>query len=371
MALTTSPTVLWWGRFDRAYSRNAVVRSAFESLGWQIQEFRPLVSALGHLQASVLRTSPGSLLWVPCFRQRDIASARRFAAARRIPLVVDPLISAYDKQVGERLKFPADSPRARRLLAWERDRLGVADRVVVDTEGHREYFHEVLGVDLKNLFVIPVGAEERLFQPAPAADPSAGIEALFYGSFLPLQGADTIVRAVRHVSHPGVTFTLLGQGPERARCEALAADHPQIRFEPWLDYAALPARIHRAHLLLGVFAETAKAGRVIPNKVYQALASARPVITRGADAYPPSLLHENPPGLSFVAPGDPVALASAVDTRAAEPRQLAAAGQDARRIYERWFSAAQVRCALAGLLKSLQLHAALAGPGIASCGNRS
>ena len=136
-------------------------------------------------------------------------------------------------------------------------------------------------------------------------------------------------------------MTLLGSGPLHEQCVRLADNHERIRFEPWLEYSLLPARIHRAHLCLGVFGVSPKAGRVIANKVYQCLASGRPVITRSSDAYPSELLAQtHAAGLSFVEPGAPAALAAAIDAFAT--RDAAVAHRQARDVYDRFFSQASV-----------------------------
>jgi glycosyltransferase involved in cell wall biosynthesis len=359
------PVVLWWGRFDARYSRNAVLRQGFAALGWQVRDFRPWISRLGDLQARVRAPPPPALVWVPCFRQRDLAAAYRHARRLGVPLVADPLISAYDKQVDERGKLAAGSWRAARVLAWERRILAGADRVVADTDGHADYFAGTLAVPRARLAVVPVGADETLFRPAPMPPTDAGVEALFYGSFLALQGPEVIVAAASLLRVPRLRITLLGHGPTHARCVSLARGDPRLRFEPWVDYRELAARIHRAHVLLGVFGVTPKAGRVIPNKVYQALACARPVVTRAASCYPPSLLQQPGDGLCFVPGGDAAALASALDAMSLEADRLALRGQAAGALYARWFSAAQVRRALAALLSSLDLPCAPAGHGAA------
>ncbi len=142
----------------------------------------------------------------------------------------------------------------------------------------------------------------------------------------------------------------VGAGPAKAACERVAAGLANVAFEQPVPYAQLPARIRRADILLGVFGATRKAGRVMPNKVFQALACGRPVVTRESEAYPDEARDGG--AFAFVSAGDPRALAAAVAAWAAEPAGLGERGRAARRAYEVCFSASVVRH---------QLEAALAG----------
>jgi glycosyltransferase involved in cell wall biosynthesis len=181
-------TVLWWGRFDPDYSRNRVLRQAYAMLGWQVRDFHPWVSLLADIEARLRRPPRADLVHVPCFRQRDIAAATRYARRLGVPLLIDPLISAYDKQLFERGKFPEHSTRAGWLLRREQQLFQGADIVIADTPEHARFFAETLGVEPARLHVVYVGAEESLFTPAAAHTPNSPIEVLFYGSFIPLQG---------------------------------------------------------------------------------------------------------------------------------------------------------------------------------------
>ena len=134
------PVVLWWSRSGRDYSRDRIIRRAFRRLGWRVCDFRPQLSPTADWEARLRRLTPPSLIWVPCFRQRDAAAALRWGARHQVPVVMDPLISAWDKQVFERRKFAADSRAARRLLRWESDRLNASAAVVADTWGHAQLF---------------------------------------------------------------------------------------------------------------------------------------------------------------------------------------------------------------------------------------
>lgn len=334
------PTVLWWGRFDAEYSRNRILRGLLPELGWRIVDFRPRFSAVADWEARLRRLPRPDLVWVPCFRQRDLAAASRWARGQNVPLLFDPLISAYDKQVDERVKLTAGSGRARRLLAWERGLCKRADMVLADTSEHARYFKDVLGVPPERLHVVYVGAEEGVFKPMPQPSrPRAEVlEVLFYGSFIPLQGAQVIIEAARLYEGPPVRWTLLGSGPGLAGCKESASGLANVSFEPWVDYAALPARIHAADILLGVFGATPKAGRVIPNKVFQALACGKPVITRASAAYPVEVAGENNNGLIWVEAGDPVSLARAVAGLAAHRDALVSLGKAAGQTYLAHFS---------------------------------
>ena len=354
---STLRTVLWWGRGDADYSRNRIVRQAMTALGWSIVDFAPRWSALGSIEAMLRRIRRPALVWVPCFRQRDVASACRWASRRGVPVVFDPLISAYDKQVFERQKIAEDSSQARKLLAWERQLFAQPQAIIADTQPHADYFAQSLGVPRDRLHIIPVGAEANLFEPTPVPPPRQGaIEALFYGSFIHLQGPQVIVQAARQC--PSVRWTLLGDGPLHAACVHAAAGLSQVHFEPRIAFEMLPSRIATAHILLGVFSGSDKAGRVVPNKVYQALACGRPVVTRQSDAYPPlPAAWDRQPreacGLFFVAPDDPAALAAQVADLAAHPELLGAHGAAARQWYDRAMSPQSVREAVQRVLAKL------------------
>ena len=349
------PAVLWWGRFDAGYSRNRILRELFGELGCRIIDFHPRFSPLGDMQARLQRIARPDLVWVPCFRQRDLAAAARWARARQVPLVFDPLISAYDKQVDERRKMAAGSARARRLLAWERGLFAQADRVLADTPAHADYFEQQLGVARERLAVVYVGAQASLFdaRDLPAKAPGEPIEVLFYGSFIPLQGPEVIVEAARRTSGLPVNWTLLGAGPLKSACEQAARDLDKVRFEDWLPYEQIPARIHRADILLGVFGDTPKAGRVIPNKVYQALACGRPLVTRAAPAYPQALSVNHDSGIAWVPAGDAAALAACLGELAAHPDRLPGMAAHAAATSQAWFSREVLRKQLRGLLDGL------------------
>ena len=98
---------------------------------------------------------------------------------------------------------------------------------------------------------------------------------------------------------------------------------PNVEWVEWVEYEQLPEEIQRAGCALGVFGTSAKAGRVIPNKAFQALACGTPLVT--ADTPAARELLATARARCSSPPGDPEALAAAV-------RRLADDGGLARRI---------------------------------------
>ena len=338
------PTVLWWGRTDRNYSRNRIILDLFSDLGWNIDFFHPVSSPLGRAQAFFKRPRKPQLIWVPCFRQRDVHSAVTWARRWKCPLVFDPLISAYQKEVFEKGKWSPDEGPAAKLRSWEAGLYRQADLVIADTRLHARFFADTFALDPDKVCVIYVGADDTVFRPLDAGPERSPIEVLFYGSFLALQGPDVIIDAAREIENKEIQWVLLGDGDLRARLEERSRNLPNIRFEPWTPYEHLPRRLSRAHILLGIFGTTPKAAMVIPNKVFQAMAMARPLITRRSEAFPHQL--RNSEVIGWVPPGDARALADKVTEMAADPNGLIERGRQTRQLYDEYFSLDHIRSQL-------------------------
>ncbi len=195
-----------------------------------------------------------------------------------------------------------------------------------------------------------------MFHPAEKkASDGATPTALFYGSFLNLQGPEIIVEAARKYSGPPVLWKLLGKGPLLDSCRKRAQGLGNVEFLPWTSYDELPTIIRQADILLGIFGATKKAGRVIPNKVYQALACGRPLITRTAPAYPDSFKNNGTLGIGWVKAGNPQLLANEVARLLSDSESLAEMGSQARQTYETYFSMTSISTALFNAIAPLIL----------------
>lgn len=348
--------VLWWGRFDPGYSRNRVYQTLFRELGWDVDYFFVKIwPRFGDAEAffrGLGRRPKPDLVWVPVARQRDVLAACRWAHKRGIPVVFDPMISAWDKKVLEQLKWKADEPRAKKLLAREKVQMAAPDLVCWDTSCHVDFCAQYLGVPREKLRVLLTGTDEAVFKPQAALPPSDGtFRVLYHGAYLPLHGTETIVEAARLTQGLGIHWDFLGWGAYKAATEAKAAGLTNVTFLEKVPYVDVPKVIAAHDVVLGVFGTTAKAARVIGNKVYECTACARPTINEFCTGYPPEA--SACPAIKFIPPGDAPALVKAVEEYRADWTRREEYFAAARAFFEKHLSMAVIKNQLAAILADL------------------
>ena len=311
--------VLYFGTYERSYPRNAQVISCLRRAGvevterhesvWEGQEhkFGAGLGSVVRLAAAEVRLrrrfesdsdSQFDAVLVGYPGHLDLGAARRIARGR--PVIFNPLVSLRDTLVGDRSRFRPGSPAARLLHAVDRRAFGAADLVVADTAAQAEFF---VTLGAQRVDVCFVGAEERIFQPG--WNPPEEFTVLFVGKLIPLHGLDTVLAAARLV--PELRFRIVGSG----QLDGLLDIRPRnVEHVPWVAYERLPDELRSASCALGVFGTSAKAQRVIPNKVFQALACGAPVVTADTPAAR-ELLRDGESAL-LVPPGNAESLADAL-----------------------------------------------------------
>jgi glycosyltransferase involved in cell wall biosynthesis len=314
---------LYFGTYDRAAPRNTQVLSCLRGAGVEVAERHREVWgrqnwSLGMRQlARVLRAErslaraeerDADVVLVGYPGHFDLPAARRIARGR--PIVFNPLVSLHDTLVSDRRRFRPRSPAAKVVEIVDRIAFRKADLVVADTEAHARFFRERFELSSERVAVALVGAEERLFRPGwQQPEP---FHVLFVGKLIPLHGLETILAAAELV--PEIPFRVVGDGQLAPLLERRPANVEHVE---WIPYEELPTAYQRAGCALGIFGTGEKAARVIPNKAFQALACARPLITADTPAAR-ELLTDGRDAL-LVPPGDPQALAAALARVAADP----------------------------------------------------
>ena len=330
-----------WGTYDLGKPRTRIVLAALRQAGFDLDEIHREIwgavadksqqSRMGWASrfVAIVCTWP-LLIWrymrapdhvaviIPYMGIFDVLVLWPFARLRKKPIIWDAFLSIYDTVVSDRAMARPGSIPARLLFALESLACAAATRIVLDTKAHARLFTEMYRLPPEKTAAIMVGAEAQTFSPLPFTRSGEGetgaINVLFYGQFIPLHGIGTIVEAARMAQGLPIDWTLIGYGQEVSRiARQIEGDPlPRLRWTRWVPYAELAAQIARADICLGIFGQSGKAMRVIPNKVFQVIAAGRPLISADSPAMR-ELVGENARGVYLVPPGDPAALISAIE----------------------------------------------------------
>jgi glycosyltransferase involved in cell wall biosynthesis len=249
------------------------------------------------------------------------------------PIVFDAFLSVYDTLCFDRMVISPHSLAGKIAFWLDQTSCDRANKICLDTQAHAAYFQDTFSVPQDKIESLFVGCDERVFYPR--SDQNSIPLVLYYGSYLPLQGIDTIVRAAKQLENiPDLRFRIIGVGIETSRIRKLVSDLrvTNIEFLPPVPLHTLPEQIRQAMICLGGhFGASEKASRVIAGKTFQFLAMGKPTIvgdnlanrellTHGTDAW-------------FCKMADPDALASSILTLWRDPGLRQQLGQNARNTF--------------------------------------
>jgi glycosyltransferase involved in cell wall biosynthesis len=254
----------------------------------------------------------------------DVLVLWPFAALRGVPVVWDAFLSLYETVVEDRQMIGPRHPLAWLIWAWDWLACRAADLVLLDTRAHAHWFQSEFKLRDGRTDAVFVGAEPDAFAPLPDAGTESGgpVRVLFYGQFIPLHGIETIVTAAARSAPERYSWTIIGTGQEEARIRKLleAKPIPHLRWIAWVPYAQLRENIASADICLGIFGQSGKAARVIPNKVFQVIAAGRPLVTRDSPAMR-ELVTADTRGIHVVRAGDADALLAGIAELARQIQQ--------------------------------------------------
>jgi glycosyltransferase involved in cell wall biosynthesis len=271
------------------------------------------------------------------------------------PLVLDAFVSVYDTLVLDRGQHAPNSPVARVSRWLDSWSMRKADLVLTDTPASAAFLASEFGAGPAKLLPVPVGADESVFFPRERTGDSSALTVLYMSTYLPLHGVSTVVEAaniLRDASN--IRFVLVGDGPERPRVDALAGKHAldNVTFIDWVPFEELPDLIASCDIFLGGHFSRGneKAQRVVPGKVFQGLAVARPVIL--GDCIANREWFTDGQTARIVPMADPQALAGAISALATDAGARTRLAQSGRTLFEERFSESAIARELeAGLIR--------------------
>ncbi len=304
-------SVAYFGTYDPAYPRNRVLIEGLRAAGATVTEYdAPLsaeltaarlasVAGAGELAVELGRAHLRLARMHPDWASADVVLvgypghlvvpfAWAVARVRRARLVFDPLVSLHDTFVGDRRLVGGAGLAAGAASAVDRLAFALPDLVLADTAAHARFYAGAFGRAERGLAVAPVGALPVAGATGSARDlgPDEPLVVFQYGKWSPLHGAGVVVGAAELLRDEPFRFVLAGEGQlsSELRARIGGAGLENVEWTGMLPADELRARTLAADVCIGVLGATEKAARVVPNKVYDALAAGRPIVTADSPA---------------------------------------------------------------------------------------
>lgn len=286
-----SRTVCFFGIYDPSYSRNRVLISGFKENKWNVIECRVDPKKNGGIKKyfylwkeyKKVKNNKFDIVLV-AFPGHTVVWLARILFGKKI--VFDAFLSLYNSNVEDRKIYSPLSIWA--IRDWSMDYISgyLSKIILMDTEAHINLFSKKFYISSKKFIRVFVSSDPKVFYPSNRILGDIFL-VHFHGTFIPLQGIEYILETAKLLEeYREIKFRIIGNGQEYKKITGLAKNLnlQNVEFINSLSLENLAEKLREADISLGIFGEGEKSDCVIPNKVYEAVASKKPVITRDSKA---------------------------------------------------------------------------------------
>jgi glycosyltransferase involved in cell wall biosynthesis len=288
-------TICYFGDYDSNYPRNRVLLKGFRENGVEVLECHSDKSGMGlcwdlFKKHWKIRKSYDILIVAQSFTSDLVWLAKRISGRK---IVWDAFYSFYDRDIfgdgsivpkgfWQKAHWPA-SNAMRNIAGWRAEKrcCQAADLILLDTDEDIKYFVEEYKIDRAKFKKVLVGADISRIPPQKKRGTNRFL-VHFHGNYSLLQGVKYIIGAAKILEEQAdIQFNLIGGGHTLIEDRRLAYSYnlKNVKFVGPLEYSPLLDLMSEADVCLGVFGDTPRTRRVIPNKVFEAIALRKPVIS--------------------------------------------------------------------------------------------
>lgn len=275
--------ICYFGDFNPEYARNRVILKGLKENGVEVLICHTTAKGLNGLIDLFKKhrhlKNKYDILIVGYSDSRTMVPLARLISNKKI--VWDAFYSIYDSWVFDRKLVKSGSPKSE--YYWFVDWLSckLSNIILLDTNEHIKYFSKTFYIPIPKFLKVLVGTDDKVFYPKEKDENNQNFIVHFHGKFIPLQGVEYIIKAADILRDKDITFRIIGTGQEYNKIKNLAEEFNLVNIL-WIkkvSYSELTEYVKNSGVCLGVFGDMSKTSRVIPNKVYEAIAMAKPVIT--------------------------------------------------------------------------------------------
>lgn len=204
----------------------------------------------------------------------------------RKKVVFDPFIFLSDTIVDDRAYT---SSKGVKKLLYLIDTLGARASTLVlsDCSGHSNYIRENFRAES---VILHVGANDELFFPSAGnseTNDDLVLKLYTHSTFIPLHGVECLVEAMRLLDNQKFHLKIAGMGQrfDEVQQKVNMYNLTNVELLGMVPQKDLRSEIVASDLCLGIFGLSEKSKRVIPQKFFEFIACAKPVLTQSSESY--------------------------------------------------------------------------------------
>ena len=237
-----------------------------------------------------------------------------------------------------------------------------SDRIVVVSPAFRECLVRDWSLDEANISIVENGVDTQLFSPSAerrelrtALQGEGKFIVSYIGTIGMAHGLETVIAAAQQLqrTYPQILFVVVGEGSEKGKIisNVRARGLTNIRFLDQQAREAIPAYICASDLCLVPLKKSPVFNTVIPSKLLEFMACARPVIV-GVGGLTRQIVEQANAGIA-IEPENASELAQAITQMAATPELGTELGKHGRRYILQNFTRAQKARAYLSVMERL------------------
>ncbi|MBU1046191.1 glycosyltransferase [Patescibacteria group bacterium] len=283
-------TICFFGIYNHEYARNCVLINGLKQNGVKILECRSdkngLFKYLDLIKKHWEIRKHYDVLFVafPGFQTMILA---RFLTRKKI--VFDLFAPIYESEVFDRKTTKKGTLKAKYYCFLDWLSCKFANKILLDTNENIKYFVRKFNIKREKFYRLFVGTDISIFNPREKKESNKFV-VHFHGTNIPLQGIEYILESAKILEkQKDIQFNIIGSSVKKQYGNY---DLKNINFKENVPYEKLCDFINQSDICLGIFGNTGKTQKVIPNKVYECIACRKPVITADTPAIK-ELFNEN------------------------------------------------------------------------------
>lgn len=185
-----------------------------------------------------------------------------------------------------------------------------ADLVLLDTNAQIDYFVSQYKLPREKFVRIPVSTDLDVFNPHYRLEiRDYRFIVHWHGHIVPFHGLQVVIEAAKLLKdRKDIEFRITTRF-NKAYEEIKKQASENVKFFPETSYAGLAEAINGSDICLGIFGANKKAEMVIPNKIFEAVACKKTVITRDSPAVREWF---DETSMKLIRPNNPEELAAAI-----------------------------------------------------------